>query len=283
MKHTKIISYGEFAAQYPEIAGRYYRNHDYNRFCKADRLHEMVVGTYVFPVKENLSEEKITFGFCFTADALLLVDDSGFTASILEKMESYKAAETSESAAQDLYEFLEFLLKDDMMFLQRYEEMLAELEDALLENGVEGFERKILNVRKELAAIGAYYDQLSDVGETLCADATEAGNDKYSQLFSLYSNKAERMYATVQMLKEYSMQLREMRQSQIDMRQNEIMKVLTIVTTIIMPLTLVAGWYGMNFAGMPELSAKHAYPIVTGICIFCIVVEVILFKIKKWF
>ena len=48
------------------------------------------------------------------------------------------------------------------------------------------------------------------------------------------------------MLKEYSMQLREMHQAQVDMRQNEIMKFLTIVTTIFMPLSLIAGWYGMN-------------------------------------
>ncbi|MGJ5623990.1 hypothetical protein MYD03_00160 [Mediterraneibacter gnavus] len=59
----------------------------------------------------------------------------------------------------------------------------------------------------------------------------------------------------VQTLKEYSMQLREMHQTQIDIRQNEIMKVLTIVTTLFMPLTLIAGWYGMNFAHMPELTA----------------------------
>ena len=55
------------------------------------------------------------------------------------------------------------------------------------------------------------------------------------------------MYDMVQTLKEYSMQLREMHQTQIDIRQNEIMKVLTIVTTLFMPLTLIAGWYGMNF------------------------------------
>ena len=51
------------------------------------------------------------------------------------------------------------------------------------------------------------------------------------------------------------MQLREMHQTQVDIRQNEIMKFLTIVTTIFMPLTLIAGWYGMNFTYMPEIGA----------------------------
>lgn len=283
MNHTRVVSYEEFEMMYPDVAVQHFGNQSYSRFCKADRLHDMVVGTYAVPVKANLAEEKISFGFCFTADVLLLIDDSGYTASILEKMESRKAAGISGSAAQDLYEFLEFLLKDEIVFLQRYEERLTDLEDALLSGEVDDFERNLLRIRKELAAVAAYYDQLSDIGETLCADATEAGNSKYSQLFSLYSKKTERMYSSAQMLKEYSLQLREMHQSQIDMRQNEIMKVLTVVTTIIMPLTLVAGWYGMNFSNMPELNASHGYPIVAAVCALCIIVEIIIFKIKKWF
>ena len=45
---------------------------------------------------------------------------------------------------------------------------------------------------------------------------------------------------------------------QIDVRQNEIMKMLGVVTTVFMPLTLVAGWYGMNFVNMPELASPMA-------------------------
>ena len=60
-------------------------------------------------------------------------------------------------------------------------------------------------------------------------------NERDSLLFGLFSDKAGRLYSTVQMMKEYSMQLREMHQTQVDIRQNEIMKFLTIVTTVFMP------------------------------------------------
>ena len=63
-------------------------------------------------------------------------------------------------------------------------------------------------------------------------------------------------------LREYGLQLREMFQAEMDLRQNRIMKILTIVTTIFLPLSLVAGWYGMNFSGMPELTWKYGYPAV---------------------
>ena len=61
------------------------------------------------------------------------------------------------------------------------------------------------------------------------------------------------------------------------------MKVLTVVTTIFMPLTLIVGWYGMNFSGMPELEWKHGYLGVIILSLVVVIGEIIFFKWKKWF
>ena len=53
----------------------------------------------------------------------------------------------------------------------------------------------------------------------------------------------------------------------MDIAQNRIMKLLTIVTTIFMPLSLIAGWYGMNFTNMPELDWAYGYPAVIALCV----------------
>ncbi len=53
--------------------------------------------------------------------------------------------------------------------------------------------------------------------------------------------------------------------SRVSNRTNEVMKVLTIIATIFMPLSFLAGWYGMNFKNMPEIEAAGAYPIFTGV------------------
>lgn len=63
---------------------------------------------------------------------------------------------------------------------------------------------------------------------------------------------------------------------------NEVMKVLTIITTIIMPLSLIVGIYGMNFKNMPELEWKYGYPLVWVIMISLTGFLVWLFKRKKW-
>jgi magnesium transporter len=70
--------------------------------------------------------------------------------------------------------------------------------------------------------------------------------------------------------------------SQISNRMNEVMKVLTIITTIMMPLTVITGIYGMNFDFMPELRMKNGYYIVLGIMGVVVLIEIVYFKIKKW-
>jgi magnesium transporter len=65
-------------------------------------------------------------------------------------------------------------------------------------------------------------------------------------------------------------------------RMNEVMKVLTIIATIFIPLTFIAGVYGMNFEFMPELQMKWAYPIVWIIMLVVVAIMLIYFKRKKW-
>ena len=83
-------------------------------------------------------------------------------------------------------------------------------------------------------------------------------------------------------LREYAMQVQDVYQSEIGIRQNNVMKVLTIVTTVFLPLTLIAGWYGMNFVYMPELKWVYGYPVAIGASILVIIVSLWIFKKKKY-
>ncbi len=70
--------------------------------------------------------------------------------------------------------------------------------------------------------------------------------------------------------------------SSVSNRMNEVMKVLTIIATIFIPLTFLAGVYGMNFKFMPELEWKYGYFIVWGVMIAAGAVMIVFFKRKKW-
>ena len=97
----------------------------------------------------------------------------------------------------------------------------------------------------------------------------------------MFSSRVDRLYDAATHLRDYTIQLNDLYQSQLDVKQNRIMTVLTVVTTIFMPLTLIVGWYGMNFKYMPELDWKFSYPIVIALSIFIVVGSMIFFKVKK--
>jgi magnesium transporter len=65
-------------------------------------------------------------------------------------------------------------------------------------------------------------------------------------------------------------------------RMNEVMKVLTIMSSIFIPVTFIAGVYGMNFDNMPELKTQNGYYIIWGVMLSIIIGLMIYFKRKKW-
>ena len=286
MKRVRVMSMADFKKEYPRIAHRSFQNAGMasGGFCRADRLSKAVAGTFAMPPKEDPSAEKDVFAYCLTDKGLIFIDDGDYVHSVLKRMEDYQTAEDI-TPYSDFFDFANYLIKEDVIYLQRYEENLARLEESLLDDTMssDDFDRKILSVRRDLAALSAYYEQLSDLGETLRQDAAERGLARESLLFDLYSDRAGRLYSMVQMLKEYSLQLREMHQTRVDARQNEIMTILTIVTTVFMPLTLITGWYGMNFQHMPELATRFGYPVICIVCVLIIAVEIWIFRKKKWF
>ena len=77
------------------------------------------------------------------------------------------------------------------------------------------------------------------------------------------------------------MQIRDVYQAHVDLMQNNTMKVLTVVATIFMPLTLIVGWYGMNFSNMPELEWEYGYPFVIGSSLLVTFVTIWWFKKKN--
>jgi magnesium transporter len=70
--------------------------------------------------------------------------------------------------------------------------------------------------------------------------------------------------------------------SSVSNRMNEIMKVLTLIGTIFIPLTFLAGVYGMNFHYIPELGLRWAYPAFWLICILSILSMLVLFRRRRW-
>ena len=97
----------------------------------------------------------------------------------------------------------------------------------------------------------------------------------------MFTSRVDRLNRNILNLRDYITQVREAYQSQQDIRLNEIMKLFTVITAIFLPLTLLVGWYGMNFKYMPELQWPYGYAIAIGISVFFVAGSIIYFKKKK--
>ncbi len=101
-------------------------------------------------------------------------------------------------------------------------------------------------------------------------------------LRDLYDH-AIQVLGTVETFRETASGLIELYMSSVSQRMNEVMQVLTVMASIFIPLTFLAGIYGMNFVNMPELKWRYGYPMLWGVMILCALIMLWLFKRKKWF
>ena len=180
-----------------------------------------------------------------------------------------------------MYDFLELIIHNDLRTMQKYELELDSLEKEIMSNAETAHMERNNDIRGDIRDLRIHYEQLLDLGQELEENENGFFKEENLRYFHMFSSRVDRLYDSATHLRDYTIQLNDLYQSQLDVRQNRIMTVLTVVTTIFMPLTLIVGWYGMNFKYMPELESRLGYPVVIVLSIFIVVGSLIFFKIKK--
>lgn len=250
-------------------------------FCKLESYALYLFGTFHIPVKKK-ERKHSTFAIYILDGKIIFIDDSGLVKQMIEKLQK-RTLNKPNSLERFLYDFLMMLIEEDILYLTTIEREIAEMEEQILRGKTENFNYKMLRIKKEISRLYCYYSQMTDVGEILCENAHAFFGKEDVLAYDIFTERSQRLQQEAQVLREYAMQVQDVYQSEIGIRQNDIMKVLTIVTTIFLPLTLIAGWYGMNFYNMPELEWKYSYPVVTVISILIVIFTLWFFKKKKLF
>ena len=163
------------------------------------------------------------------------------------------------SNEQVLHRFFVRLLRGDMAHLDRLEADISDGETEVLTGAHEAYLDRIIAWRQELLRLKRYYEQLDSIFDELAENDNSLLGKQNTRRFANLGNRMERYLNAVQSLRESVAQLREAYQSQLSIQQNDLMKIFTVVTAVFLPLTLLVGWYGMNFVGMPELHWKYGY------------------------
>lgn len=250
------------------------------RYCKAEIFKDCILGTLRIPQKSEHRQPQLSFGFYMTRDALFFIKDTGELKRWVEKQ--VDMIQDLQSPDQILLQFMEKMIENDILYLSHLEKEMETMEDALIHGISEDFFQVLTKYRQKLSELNAYYEQLTAIGDLI------QSHDCFSliqnvELWDRYTLGTERLQNHVNLLRENVLQLRELYQAQQDAQQNKVMCILTVVTTLFLPLTLLTGWYGMNFAHMPELHWKYGYLGVTVAAIIIVSLEIIYFKKKKFF
>lgn len=162
------------------------------------------------------------------------------------------------------YALIRHDLLTDRSFLRDIENTTLELELSFATE-LKDPQNTILDLRKTLSNYKHYYLSLIELFEDMTEDYEALLPNDADLNYQRLTNKLNRLYKYSAMLSEYVSQVNDRYRAQIDLNLNKTMKAFTILSAIFLPLTLIVGWYGMNFEGMPELSFKYGYLYVIGL------------------
>jgi magnesium transporter len=173
-------------------------------------------------------------------------------------------------------------------YLERYGERLETVEEQILENPTRRSISQIHAIKRDLLNVRRHLWSLRETINTTIRDNSDAFADGTKIHFRDTYEHVVQLIDVVEIYRELCSDLMDVYLSSISNRMNEVMKVLTVITTVFVPPALIASIYGMNFHSekspfnMPELSWYYGYPLALGLMLVTALTTLIFFWIKGW-
>lgn len=228
--------------------------------------------------------ERDKIAFLIRKNQFLLIDiqdsDDSTMNSFYKVMERLKLNVTLEKV---IFGILEALLNDGPSVLEDTELKVMEMEENIVNERIgKDLNKDIFKLRNKLTVLKTYCDQLVYLGEELQENENSLFEDENLRYFKIFTDKASRLSINTQTLCDNLIHLREALDASLNYSMNVTMRVFTVVSIIFLPLTLIVGWYGMNFTSMPELTWRFGYLFVIILSIAVFAGCLIYFKRKRF-
>jgi magnesium transporter len=180
------------------------------------------------------------------------------------------------------YSLLDTVVDSCFPILEHYSDRAEELETLILEGSKPNVLNEIHQLKRDLLLLRWVIWPMREVVQTLQRDSHECMSDTtHVYLRDLYDHVIQ-IIEIIETYREIASDLTETYISSVSNRMNEIMKVLTLIGTIFIPLTFLAGVYGMNFHYIPELDLRWAYPAFWLICTLLTTSMLLFFRRRNW-
>jgi len=202
--------------------------------------------------------------------------------SVRERIEKGKGRIRKMGSDYLLYSLIDSVVDNYFSVLETMGDKIEELEEDIVERTAPESLHNIHKVKKEMISLRRSVWPLREVINSLTREKTALVSGNVIIYFRDVYDHTIQVIETVETFRDMLSGLHDTYLSSISNKMNEIMKVLTMFASIFIPLTFIAGVYGMNFSFMPELNWRWGYFSVWGVIIILGVSMLFYFKRKKW-
>lgn len=243
----------------------------------------------VLPLEKGLDEAQVEqISFVLKGDLLVSFQEkrSDFFTHIRERIKTHSGIVRKKGADYLLYLLLESVMENFYITIEFYEDRIEEVLTEAKSNDEPGINERIQKIRERLNFLKRSVKPLHDALYALKSVSEDEGFANIAPVnFTFFARLNQKSLELLEQV-EYDLTSVETASNfyfaSQSRRMNEIMKVLTGVSVVFMPLTFIVGVYGMNFDYMPELRFKYGYFLVMGAMAVLVLVMVVFFKKKRW-
>ena len=202
--------------------------------------------------------------------------------TIRERLRNNKGRIRKLGADYLAYALIDAVVDNYFMILEKLGETIEEIEDKLVTNPTSETLQTLYDLKREMVFLRKSVWPLREVINRLeRSESPLINKSTFVYLRDVYDHTIQVMDA-VETFRDMLSGMLDIYLSSVSNRMNEVMKVLTVIATIFIPLTFVAGIYGMNFRFMPELEQAWSYPAVLILMLVVAMLMLVYFRRKKW-
>jgi magnesium transporter len=230
----------------------------------------------------EISAEQVSFLLAQNYLVSFQETDTEIFEPVISRLASTSGKIRQKGADYLLYSLVDVIVDHYYAILENLGDQLEDLEEQIFEKPAKDLVEKNQLIRKNILTLRKALIPTQEAINALIKtkpDLIDKTNFRY------FSDILDHVVQSIDYLDTYrdmSTEIKETYLSNITYRMNQVMKLLTIITTIFIPLTFIAGIYGMNFKHMPELEWQYGYFLVLGIMFFIMIGMLIYFRRKKW-
>ena len=166
--------------------------------------------------------------------------------------------------------------------IEKIGDKIEEIEEDIISNSNKKSLLQLYHLKREMIYLRKQVWPMRDLINNMIRSETTLINASSDMYLRDLSDHVTRIIDTVETYRDLLSGIMDIYLSSNANRMNEVMKVLTIMSSIFIPVTFIAGVYGMNFENMPELKTQNGYYIICGVMVIIIAGLMIYFKRKKW-